>query len=395
MPWKVFDREYDVVVVGGGPAGSMTAKSLAERGMSVVLFEKRPEIGTPKRCGEGISSKGLEELGLEVPDKCISQEVEGGCLFAPNGKKIEIMADYGGYILERKGFDKWLASEAAKAGAKVVAKADVVDVLKENEKVSGVVVEHMGERCEVKAKVVVAADGVESLTARRAGFPLKNDPKLFDSGFQYEMAGVDVDEHMLEFYLGNDIAERGYIWIFPKGNNTANVGIGIIGTSQKVAKELLDEFIQSKPELSKGSILEVNAGGVPVGGLMENMVSDGLVLVGDAAHQVVPIHGGGLVEAMSGAKIAGEVISEAVKKGDCSQEALSKYNKVWWKEKGNHLKKIEKVRKISENMSDDQMNILADALSPEDVLALTHGKKITVLTKILAKYGWKRLVRNI
>jgi digeranylgeranylglycerophospholipid reductase len=144
----------DVIVVGAGPAGSAIAKHLASKGYDVVVYEKRQEIGAPKRCGEGISLGGLQRLGLEIPSYCIRQKIDGALIYAPNGKYVEI--DYGkdsGYIVERKLFDKWLAEEAARKGAKIKAKTHIKKVLKENGKVVGVMGEHLDKEFEEKCKV--------------------------------------------------------------------------------------------------------------------------------------------------------------------------------------------------------------------------------------------------
>ena len=384
----IFDNDYDVVVVGAGPGGSATARKCAELGLKVALLEKRAEIGSPKRCAEGLSSSSISIIGQKIPDCCITQTIDGAFVYAPNGKRV--IVNYGetkGFILERKRYDKWLAEEAARAGARVQAKTEVVDLMRTNEYVSGVEAVFENERFSLNSRIVVAADGVESKVARMAGLNTANKPINIDTGFQFEMVGIDMeDPHKLEIYMGNKIAPRGYIWVFPKGKDKANVGIGIGGVGyEKTASRLLSDFVRSSPNLRKGSITEVNAGGIPVGGFLENMVMDGFMVVGDAAHQVNPIHGGGLKEAAVAGRIAGAVIAESLESSNVSKEALSKYNELWWEERGKYLKNVEKLREVVEKVSDDDLNMLAEALEGDDLVEFTRGNRLSKLGKILMK----------
>lgn len=393
----MFGNSYDVVIVGCGPAGSGTAKCLAEKGISVLVLDRNNEIGTPKRCGEGLSANSVKQLGLKIPRQCIAQDIEGAIAYAPNGRKVTIKFEgTKGHVLERKMFDKWLAGKAANAGAKIIARANVLELIKSKDYVQGVKANIMGEYVEIRSKVVVAADGAESTILRMAGFRAKN-PRLVDTGFQYEMDGIEYEEpDMIHLYFGNEIAYRGYVWIFPKGNNRANVGIGISGLgSEKTAKQYLDNWIATKPGLKKGSIIEVNAGCIPVGGFLESMVGNGIVGVGDSVNQVNPIHGGGIAESLKAGRIAGDVIAEAVKKNDVSSKHLSAYNKIWWKECGNRLKNVEKVREMFEKMTDDELNDLAEVLSGEDLIDLAHGKNIVKVAKLYAKFKAKGIRRTI
>lgn len=380
--------EYDVIIVGSGPAGSSTALNLAKKGFDVLVVDRNQEIGTPKRCAEGIGIAGLKKSGLS-PDKFwIDQEIDGAILFAPNEKRIDVnYNNAAGFIVDRKKFDKWLALKAVENGAQVFAKTYVTDVIKENDYVKGVKLNFMGQEKEVRAKMIIGADGVESVIAKKAGLDVPVRTKLFDSGFQYEMSGIDLlDQRKLEFFLGNEIAPRGYIWIFPKGENRANVGIGIVADHEKTAKYYLDKFVENHERLNKGSVIEVNGGSIPVGGLMKNMVLNGFAVVGDAAHQVHPIHGGGIAEAMIAGKILADVSAECLEKNDVSKEALSKYNKVWWEERGETLSKIEKGREIFEKLSDKQMNLIAEDMTQEKLEDITSGN-VSKFLSLTAKVG--------
>ena len=383
-----FPDSVDVLVVGLGPAGSAICKTCAKTGLNVLGVEKRPEIGAPKRCAEGLSKGSLERIGIDYSDRWARQPIHGARVYAPNGKFVEV--NYNGpegWIVDRKVFDKFLAVDAVNAGAKVFSNAEVVSLIKEDEKVVGAKIEFDGEVFEVRAKIVVASDGVESKIAREAGLMTNNKQINYTSGAQFEMAGLKLkDENFMELFFGTDIASGGYVWIFPKGDGTANVGIGIRKPwAKKTALEYLQKFVEKHPGLKDGSIVEVNAGGVPVGGLLKDMVLDNFVVVGDAAHHVNPIHGGGISEAYVGGRIAGEVVSEAIKSGDTSKEFLSKYNEKWWEVRGNKLQKVEKLRKVVESLSNDDLDWLVDFLKGEDLIEFSKSLGFKKLAKILMK----------
>ena len=391
-------ESYDIVVIGAGPAGSSAAMAAAKAGLKVLMVEKRAEIGSPKRCGEGLSKSALERMGLEKDDSWVRRTVLGASAYAPNGKKITV--DYKGpegWVIERKVFDKWLAKKAVQAGAKVLAKTDAVSLIKKDGKVSGVTLHSNGKKWDITTRIVIAADGVESKIAREAG--IDTTLRLVDvaSGVQFEMAGVDIDPDRIELYFGNQVAPAGYAWVFPKGEHAANVGIGVRKPwAKKTALEYLNGFVESHPGLKKGSILEINGGGVPVGGLMQDMVTDNFMIVGDAAHQVNPIHGGGIGESFVAGRIAAQVAVQAIQKGDCSKKALSEYNRLWWKERGEKLQKLVRLREVTESLKDEELNWLAEYLQGEDLIELARSsgfKKLAFL--LMKKPGLIKLARKL
>jgi len=247
----------------------------------------------------------------------------------------------------------------------------------------------MGEEMTVRAKLVIAADGVDSMTAKRAGIDTVNKMADYHSGFQYEMAGVDAKEDKLHLFFGNTIAPRGYIWIFPKGDTIANVGIGIVGAKSEEgrrAKDLLDKFIKDNPRFfGRASPIEMNGGGIPVAIQAKTFVGDGIMVVGDAAHQVNPIHGGGIAIAMGAAKIAAKVAADALSEGDTSRQRLLEYEKAWYEADGSRVKKLMKLRYFVEKLSDDELESLADLLSPEEILGLTTGDNRIILKAMITK----------
>jgi len=373
--------KYDVVIIGCGPAGTSCAKRLAENGFTVKIYDRREELGVPVRCGEGLGERTQELIG-KIPDNCISQKIKGARIYAPNGKYLEAILEYGGLILNRRVFDKWLAEQAVKAGTEIQKNTLITNFIKENGYFKGVKGEFLGKEFEEKAKMIVCATGAES--ALRKTLNIFSKLNLIDSCLQYKMSGIDIDSDFIQVYLGNEIAPRGYVWVFPKGKDKANVGVGIIPGKQN-AKYYLDKFINEHQELKKGKIDLVEGGCVPVGDLLKDIVTNGLLICGEAAHHVNPIHGGGMKEAIISGQLAADVISECLKNNDVSKKALSKFNDLWWKKRGNRLAKVEKLREVVEKLSDKDFNDLADALKPEDVIEFSRGSKLSVLTKALMR----------
>jgi digeranylgeranylglycerophospholipid reductase len=322
---------YDMVVVGAGPAGSIAARTAAEAGLSVLLVEKRQEIGSPVRCAEGVGRDLLAPFIAPDP-RWISAEVTSAQLTVSNPdyhKTLEAEGGWG-YVLERRVFDRALAEEAARAGAQVRVKTAAVGLLCEGNTVRGAILQGPDGRWEVTAGIVIAADGVESQVGGWAGLATALPLQDAMSCAQYLLVSINLDPARIEYYIGQETAPGGYAWVFPKGNGKANVGLGVqADLADEPALNYLNRFIESQPHLASGSPVTLIAGGVPVAKPPPRLVTDGLMLVGDAARQVDPLTGGGITNGMAAGKLAAEVAARAVAEGDASATALSAYETAW------------------------------------------------------------------
>ena len=354
--------EYDIVVVGAGPAGSMTAKWAAKGGARVLMVEKRQEIGSPVRCGEGISRSWLDSVGIKLDAKSVAREVKGAKIVAPNGSSFylseKMAGNEVGIVLERVFFDKLLARDAVKAGADLMLKTSAVKLLKTGDKVTGVTIKSWGETKDIKCGCVVGADGYESQVGRWAGINTNLAPRDITSCFQYRLTNINHEADYCEFVLGSK-APGGYIWIFPKSEDTANVGIGMQLTKLKDpadVKKYLDKYIQNDPRLKKGRPLELVSGAVSICAPIDKAIGSGILLVGDAARQIDPITGGGISNSCKAAKVAGEVLARATREKDFSERSLQRYEKGWRDLIENHLYRNWMAKEKLATLTDDTFN---------------------------------------
>ena len=361
---------YDVVVVGSGPAGSTTARYAALTGAKVLIIERRQEVGVPVLCGEGIS-RNVPELDNIEGTRWIASTMEGARVYSPDGTMVKLAAEQAGsetgYVIHRDIFDKELARLAINAGAELMLNTRVTGLLKEKEKIQGVQAQCFDEELTIKADIVVGADGVESNVGKWAGINTTLKPIDLETCAQYTLTNIDIHRAYCDFYIGNALAPGGYVWIFPKGKDVANVGIGILASHSEsgMAKKLLDQFIASRAELKKGQPIRFLAGAVPVAEPIES-VRDNLMLVGDAARHVDPITGGGLTTSLEGGKIAGEIIGKAVAQQQFDHDLLAAYETGW---KEAFLKKLRRnyvVKEIFLGFDDKTLNMLADSLKDYD-----------------------------
>jgi digeranylgeranylglycerophospholipid reductase len=318
--------QYDVIVVGAGPAGSLAAKTAAENGLSVLLMEKKQEIGEPVRCAEGIVCEGLQSF-MEPDPRWICGRIRRLSVYS-KGVAIDLEDDHDAiFVTDRKIFDRDLARSAACAGAEVMTKTQATGLLMDGSQVCGIKGKCRGDSFVARARAVVAADGIESRMARWAGIDTTLAMKDVGSCAQYHMTDIDIDPGRIEIYYGSDKAPGGYAWVFPKGEAEANVGLCVVYDGRKTRRPIdhLDDFVRSR--FPEGHILGAMAGAVPISGRLPRLSSGGIVAIGDAGRLSDPLTGEGILNGMISGRIAGNVIADCVRKGDMSAAALGHYDR--------------------------------------------------------------------
>ena len=342
---------YDVVVVGAGPAGSTAAKFAAQEGARVLLLEKHPVIGHPLCCAEAISTTGLSRV-VEPDPRWICSKIERVRLFAPDNSTAVIYHPQAGYILERKLFDRALAEQAADSGAEIRVGVDVVDMIpKSNSGYSGILTIENNNPHEIHAKVIIAADGIESQVAVKAGMPALAKPSQLHSACQYLLGGIEIEPGTVEFHIGNKISPGGYAWVFHKRPGVANVGVGVCPTKtpHKKAIDYLNEFARKR--FGRYQILEKMTGAVPTYLEKLPLCKNNLLLCGDAARVVDSFTGAGIANALLSGKLAGQTAAAMVKdgvKGDLYEEEFRKL-------KERELKFYKLCRQVFLKLTDDDM----------------------------------------
>ena len=327
-----FQKKYDVVVVGAGPAGSLAAKYAAIGGADVLLIDRKKEIGTPIQCAGFIpAADELENLipGLILPSEMTDFSKE--CLLSQTSKQKIISPDLstkefavGGFVVDRKLFDSDLSKQAASEGADVLCGTVVQSI---DSIADGHILKLSGDfgTTEVSGKIIIGADGPSSLVGKTFGLvhSKKSETSLpyeRGIGFGYKMTNVDIDSETLEMYFGNKYVPGGYVWIFPEGEGKANVGLGLRRSLCKEnisARAFLNRFIKEHPiaseKLKGGKIESIIGGIIPVDGAPEKTATERVMIAGDAAGHVLATNGGGIPFAMAAGKIAGETAAEALK----------------------------------------------------------------------------------
>ncbi|MCL2711794.1 MAG: NAD(P)/FAD-dependent oxidoreductase [Methanomassiliicoccaceae archaeon] len=304
----------DVLVVGAGPAGSVTARYAASKGVNVTVIERRPEIGVPVRCGEFMPSDGelrgifpnacIDDL-FDMPSDLMARRTEAIRLTDPKMRSTDI--PFTGYTTDRERFDRYLASRAEEEGASVITNCAFLRI--EN----GIAVTSHGN---IEYKVIVGADGPGSKVSRNLGLPRPENP--------YPAVTAQAKgnfENVVEMFFGG-IAPGAYGWIIPK-NGQANIGIGF---SPKFADGTLSRYFDKFVETHKFEVMNrVEGKFVPSKGPVKRTFTDNGMTVGDAAGHVISVNGGGIPLAMIAGRICGLTAASKVKNGT----SLEEYQKEW------------------------------------------------------------------
>ena len=380
--------ECDVLVVGAGPGGGSAALHSARAGLSVILIEDHGEIGTPVHCGECLSDVAVANLQLDIPDSVISKRVDGIRVIFPDGTQKKLSES--GYVLEKHLFEQWIADEAVAQGATLNLNHKLTGMtrIEKDGQFRGWLCEGKGDAFPITTKVIIDASGVAGICSKLT--KLNERPQVI-AGMQYEMLDVPTDGY-LDFYIWPEYAKKGYLWMIPKCDGRANVGL--VSEAKKGIINDLDSFIENThfsnlevvnpPWREDGRSVRGFGGTIPISGPHERTYADGLLLVGDAAGFTSPLFEGGSHLALKSAAFAAETAAAAIAAGDYSKSNMEPYQAAWKKEFPPY-EKILKGKTALYNLTDDEMSLMGRCF-PQEMSAMgPHGKAMVGLRLLFRK----------
>lgn len=311
-------RTYDVAVVGAGPGGAMAAEAAAAEGASVVLIDRRREVGVPVVCGELTSFGTFGEFSMDPEAPWVGSVMDRIEFVFPGDRSLFVNGVRLATIY-RDRFEKHLVERAVEKGTELrlgtTARAAVDD---------GVMLK--GGR-KIPARIVIAADGVKSTIGKSMGMTSALPRADLGRASKYMVEHPDINGGISRFFVGEN-GVLGYGWILPKEDGLANVGIGTLGNARGAMKPLLDRFIRER--LPGARKWDYAAGCLPLGLPPPRTVWRNVMLVGDAACMVNSVGGAGIRSAMIAGRFAGRLAGKAsVEKLPLS--CLEGYEKLWRK----------------------------------------------------------------
>jgi digeranylgeranylglycerophospholipid reductase len=393
-------KNFDVIIVGAGSGGCLAAKTIAKAGYEVCMVDRKSEedIGD-KVCGDAIGKHHFDNLNLAHPTgKELEQRIDGIKIYSPNmGSVVNVKGEgVHGYLVNRQLFGQRLLKDAKDAGATFLDSTLVAAPIIKKQYVTGVSAKELatGKNFEMPARVVVDASGYSAVLRK------KLPPEI---GIETEIKNEDVvvcyreirevkeqisDPNLCQIYLNLQRVPGGYYWIFPKSPTKVNVGLGVAMTEGfPNPKSLFRDVILSMPLFKDSRALTGGGGHVPTRRPLNSMVGNGVLIVGDAACQVNPIHGGGIGSSMMGGVKAGEVINKALEKGDVSREGMWSYTGKFMEVYGAKQAGLDIFRMLLQRITNEEMNYGMEhhLITDEDLLKTSMGEdvKLNITEKTL------------
>lgn len=360
----------DVAVVGAGPAGLTLARICSEAGYTVIICEEHATIGLPTHCTGKVSTNALNELGIQA--KGILTEVTGAKFISPQLSSFSIKrANSQAKIVDRTIFDQHLSDKAINAGAHLLTNTRALDVKVRPSMAS---INCKGNRGDltIQSRIVIGADGARSTVAKASNLSMKHDAMRL--GAQREVENIAINPEMVEVFLGKTWAPGFFAWLVPTSATSARIGLAVPLQSAQAALTYLDSFMKNHPlmrdRMKLSHCIQQGVHIIPTGGPPDQIISDGILLIGDAAGQVKSTTGGGIYYGISCASIAGKIIVEALSeaKSVLKKSCLIPYEEKWRAKFGREIEFSVHMRGFLDSLTDDEVNSLFEILTKNKVL---------------------------
>ena len=358
------ELDFDIVIVGAGPAGSSAAHEAARNGSSVALLEKESVVAETVRTSGVTWIKDAQSFG--IPEDCYNPIKNYSFCSPSNTVTISDDVEKAAVLDVRKTY-RHLAKQAQESGAKLFVDTNVTDVITdEQKKPIGVIAKSADKEIKFNAKVVIDCSGFQSVVGKMLG--LVTQWERFGAGAEYEVRAENVDDKTWWLMVGQKYSPAGYAWIFPVGGDIVRIGVGIGKPESNVdPTERLNELMENKEgpikDLGEITKIEFHYGLIPNDGLSRKTVYDNLILVGDSAGQANPLVLEGIRYAIRFGRVAGKVASDAIKNNDTSENALRPYETDWKKAIESKINSASKVQNRWIGLSDEQWEKELDVIS--------------------------------
>ncbi|MDG6939252.1 MAG: NAD(P)/FAD-dependent oxidoreductase [Nitrososphaerota archaeon] len=384
------DVAYDVVVVGGGPAGSSAARAAALSGLRVALLEQEEAIAQHVRTSGVTWTDHMEAQGVPAE---LYHPLSGFSFFSPGNEVVIRGSEAKAAVLDVRRTYQFLAQRAAEAGAEIHLKARVHGVLREGVRTAGVVASTLHGDVAFRSKVVIDASGARTVVGRDVG--VAGEWERFGVGAEFEATVEAVDEDSWTLMVGQEYSPAGYAWIFPLGRNRARIGVGV-GRPESTANPVqrLLELLEKRPRpldrLGRVSPLEFHYGLVPNEGLRGKLVADGLLMAGDAAGQSNPLVLEGIRYAVAFGELAGSTAARAVKEGRTDSAALQSYEEECSRRVRRKIEAAVKVQRrwlrLDDRGWDEEIEILRGLSQDEFLDFIRADFGLSSMVKVAARH---------
>ncbi len=393
------ELNFDVVVVGGGPAGSSAAHMAAKNGCTVALIEKEKEIAETVRTSGVTWISDIKKFG--IPEECYNPIKKFSFCSPKNSVKISGEIAKAAVLDVRKTY-RFLANRAKTSGSELFTSTNVTEVLKDDTgKCTGVIAKSDGKQIQFNSKVVIDASGFVSVIAKELGYVTQW--KKFGAGAEFEVKTEKLEHDNWWLMVGQEYSPAGYAWIFPTSKDTARIGVGIGKPDSDVdptvrLNELLEKKLGPIKDLGNIEKIEFHYGLIPNDGVSRKTVYDNLILVGDSAGQANPLVLEGIRYAIRFGEVAGQVAADAIKNGDTTEMSLSPYEKEWKRAIESKINSAGKVQNRWVGLTDDEwdkeLSIIEELTADEFLDFIRADFGVSKMVK-LATHHPKMIVRQL